>query len=322
MVLNNDYELLKLNLDLIHSLNRDEIQNIDFLLVDNSKCMPKDCMEFISSFGSNIKIIEGYDFDPNQPAPGSSHHGKALNLAVSNSEKYEYLIVTEPDFYVLQSNWIRNFIQIMDDKNYPIFGAAAHPKNNQKIKDFPGPRFFISNLHLFPIHKLDWTWGSDKIAETNSARSLSIINKVADYFPNGLRKIIHRRFNQQISVDTGIKIYEAFFKDYFFNYKKIELLKCLVKTKEISSGHISYSINKFLDIMLPKKYNLFHKTSYKIFNEINFSDSFMSYERYVLNNNILVAFHRRGSVNPTGLCSEAKEIINQAKAGRKIFNKK
>ncbi|MDA9023541.1 hypothetical protein N9E88_03925 [Gammaproteobacteria bacterium] len=320
MVLNNDYELLKRNLLLIKSLNYSLLQSIDFLLVDNSKCIQEGDYNFIQSLDLNIEMIDGYDYDPHHSHPGSNHHGSALNLAVSGAGDYDYLIVTEPDFFLLEEDWIRKYLGIMLEDDFYIYGAAAHPANGNKVKDFPGPRFFIANLKFFPIHELDWTWGSDSIEKSNALKKDYFLNRFARLMPASIQQKIYARFNQQISVDTGIKIHESYFNDFSLTYNEIGLLKCLVRRNEISSSAIKYYANKLFDYLLPKKYNIFHNKSYRLasIDQLDqFSKNFSLYEKYTRNliDTTLVAFHRRGTVNPDGLCDEANEIIDQAISG-------
>jgi hypothetical protein len=66
----------------------------------------------------------------------SYHHALGIELAL-NQVKTRFVVLTDPDFYVVQSNWVSRVVRHMLQNKLAIFGAPWNPRWYQKFRDFP-----------------------------------------------------------------------------------------------------------------------------------------------------------------------------------------
>lgn len=67
---------------------------------------------------------------------GSYLHAAGLNTALRAS-KTRFSIIVDPDFYVVQENWIETIVNRMQAEDLALFGAPWNPRWHQKYRGFP-----------------------------------------------------------------------------------------------------------------------------------------------------------------------------------------
>ena len=55
-----------------------------------------------------------------------------------------YLLVLDPDFFILQNDWIKNITEFMETDDIDFFGSPWHPKWYTKYRDFQFLSLFVS----------------------------------------------------------------------------------------------------------------------------------------------------------------------------------
>ena len=100
--------LLRLHRELMQRLNpgRDFVH----LVVDNA---PPPRQRGLQDLG--FRLIEGFPPPQSVRGAGSYHHAQALNRGVQLVET-RFLLVLDPDFFVLRKNWIDDVLSHMDSE--------------------------------------------------------------------------------------------------------------------------------------------------------------------------------------------------------------
>jgi hypothetical protein len=77
-------------------------------------------------------------------------HAAGLNIALRES-KTRYSIVLDPDFYIVQENWIGRILGKMEKENLAIFGAPWNPRWYQKFQNFPCSHLMVIDHQKIPF---------------------------------------------------------------------------------------------------------------------------------------------------------------------------
>lgn len=85
-------------------------------------------------------------------ALSSYHHAAALNRALEAIET-RYAIVIDPDFYVVEPNWIATVISAMEKSGAALLGAPWHPRWFQKYRDFPCVHFMVVDREALELKR-------------------------------------------------------------------------------------------------------------------------------------------------------------------------
>ncbi len=222
---------LEYNIGLVASSNVDA--DYSWIVVDNGSDPPLDTAAY-----KNVQIESG--FAKEEFENGSYHHAAALNKAVGKCAA-DFLLIIDPDFYVLQENWLKHTAEYMVRNNIAIFGAPWHPRHHQKIRYFPSPHFMLINTRIVSKSDLDFTPELD--AYGNRKRFLRSLQ---------LPTIMVSLLTVGTSWDTGYRVYKKFGKNRFV---KIGLLSP-VWDKRISDLDL---VKKFVCQLLPDRINVFPK---------------------------------------------------------------
>lgn len=91
-------------------------------------------------------------------ARASSHHGLALNrcLAARRVET-PYLLVLDPDFFILHPHWVQGVTKHMADRGLAFFGAPWHPRWFTKYRGFPCVHCLFIDTTRVDVAGLDFT---------------------------------------------------------------------------------------------------------------------------------------------------------------------
>ncbi len=178
---------LEQNLELIRRLNPNA--HYDFFVVNNdSDPSFKPPLE--------IKVLPGVP-RALQGDKGSYHHAAALNSALP-FVKTRFLLILDPDFYVIRSNWIEAVIDNMESRGLACFGSVWHPRWTYQYRYFPSVHFMLLDLEKIPLETLDFapdigvSWWDKTLSQSRIPASIKSILQIGTFRDTGSR--VQRRF--------------------------------------------------------------------------------------------------------------------------------
>lgn len=83
---------------------------------------------------------------------GSYHHAESLGLALEGADT-RFVIVMDPDFYVIRRDWIRDILGHMNDRGLALFGAPWSPRWRQKVRYVAAPHLMVIDREKLPLHR-------------------------------------------------------------------------------------------------------------------------------------------------------------------------
>ena len=89
------------------------------------------------------------------PAAASLHHASALNLILP-LVKTRFVILMDPDFFVLRPEWIGAVLGHMKEKRLAVLGSPYHPKWFTKRRGFPTTYFLLLDREALNVTQLDF----------------------------------------------------------------------------------------------------------------------------------------------------------------------
>ncbi len=143
-------EWLRLNLELVRRLNPDS--GFRWLVAENSLA---DSTTRLGSDEPGFEVIEGAAHETKPYGSASYHHAAGLNI-ITRLVSTRYLLILDPDFFILRKNWIQDIIAHMRSGNVAILGAPWHPKRASKFRYFPCAHCTFIDLHKIPKETLDF----------------------------------------------------------------------------------------------------------------------------------------------------------------------
>ena len=237
-VIYNNYEILNKNLKLVNSLNN----NIDitFYIIDNSDEKNK------SKIHENEKInyYTNEKYPKNNFKKNSFHHAYALDYGlkklIESKNQYDFLIVSDPDYFLLGKNWIYNLCNFMNNESINIMGSPWGVKWRNKYKNFPCIQFSIYDDNTFR-----------NIQTFAPCNYIGLKGKIEFNF----NRIIYNKYCYNIFfkfflnhvIDTGSSIFYNFKKYKTYLFEEIIFDKMNIESqntiKEINLNHKKYSLN-------------------------------------------------------------------------------
>ena len=217
-----------------------------------------------------------------------------MSIGIKES-KAKYLLIIDPDFFVIKENWLKEQIDFMEQNNIDIISAPYHPvKDWIKPKNIPTVYFLLIN-------------------------SYKISKDQINFFPPLEKEISNKKkiFQNKISFDFFIKFF-IYFIGSIFGDKNRYLIGSLGDTgynlgnlkKDSNCEFLSPAINKIrdlgynkllLDFFVNDKYKIIHKRnnfSFKTFKNFKLYDfRKIGCQEYFWKKNPF-AFHLRGSIKP------------------------
>ncbi len=129
-----------------------------------------------------------------------------------------FLLVLDPDFYIVRQNWIREVLDHMRQNNLAFFGSIWHPRYYTKYRYFPTTHCFFVDLEKVPAGELNFMPGApeEKRAKPWYAK-----------LPRPLRRPLlaltfqDRKFIGD-SRDTGWTMYERFARRRDFGWECVQ----------------------------------------------------------------------------------------------------
>jgi hypothetical protein len=88
-------------------------------------------------------------------ARSSYHHAAALNANLDGIRS-RYLLVIDPDLFVVYPGWMRETMQHMHERKLSFFGVPWHPRWYTKYRGFPCVHFMMIDMQSVPASHLDF----------------------------------------------------------------------------------------------------------------------------------------------------------------------
>lgn len=105
---------------------------------------------------SGFQIIPGATFEQRAYGSGSYHHGRGMNETLRHVST-RYALFCDPDFYIIQADWIQAVLRHMQDRDLAILGVPWHPRWVYKSRYFPCVHCMFVDLAAVPVETLDFT---------------------------------------------------------------------------------------------------------------------------------------------------------------------
>ncbi|MBI1975603.1 MAG: hypothetical protein HYS59_01220 [Candidatus Vogelbacteria bacterium] len=128
----------------------------------------------------------------------SVQHAGSLNKLFPHV-RTRFLLILDPDFYVVRPHWIREVVQHMSTNGLAFFGSPWHPRDYAKPRYFLSTHFFCIDLLRVPVSEINFLPGNIK--------ELPVNKKI----PALARALITDRQYIGKSRDSGFRMYQKFF---------------------------------------------------------------------------------------------------------------
>ena len=112
-------------------------------------------VEGIDQDSLNVRVIKKKNLSYSLNPQRSIFHSKGLSLGLKNSNS-KYLLIIDPDFFVIRKNWIKNIIEYMEEKNIDLFSSPYHPVKDWTKPFTPCVYFMILNTEKINKNKLNF----------------------------------------------------------------------------------------------------------------------------------------------------------------------
>ena len=191
----------EINRDLTKRLNADV--PFKWILADNELGTNR------SLAASDMEVIDGAEPVQSKDA-GSLHHAKALQQCLEKVEG-RFVLLLDPDFFVLRPNWISDLLAHMEASDLHFFGSVWHPRWYYQYRYFPTVHFMCIDLQKVAKQSLDLLPG------IKNDRFWHFINHPRPFLPDWLRlrlKIGRIR-------DTGHKVYRRYAHDESVRFRTL-----------------------------------------------------------------------------------------------------
>ena len=147
----NSRSYIELNMELTKYLNRNVKPK--WLVVENS---PINSKEKFNVEDERFHLIEGdTTLLPQIEGQGSYHHAQGLTKAMLYV-KTRYLLIIDPDFFIIKDSWINEVIKHMYSNKLSFFGAPYFPTHKTKYRYFPSVICFFVDLNYVKKERLDF----------------------------------------------------------------------------------------------------------------------------------------------------------------------
>jgi len=144
-------EWLRLNRGLVKHLNPGV--RFHWLVAENS---PPGSSSQLYRCEPGFEIFEGAPFEDRTYGSASYHHAAGLNI-ISRIASTRYVLILDPDFFIVRKNWIEDVLAHMRSRNVAILGAPWHPKRSSKYRYFPSAHCTFIDLHKIHKDMLDFS---------------------------------------------------------------------------------------------------------------------------------------------------------------------
>lgn len=212
---------LKLNLNLTETLNsRNQCR---WIVVENT---PNGGRMILDQEVENGLILKGSPRE-NFQTP-NEHHAAGLNKALECVDT-RFVLISDPDFYIICPNWIENVLSYMKTNDLSFFGVPWHPKWYMKYRYFPCIHCLFVDLEKVPMSTLDFMpdfvplrFGSAQRGMERSSFIAELQNNIPPIFRRGIKFLkcltVERR-HIGWDGDTGSRFYVRFHQKDGYHYE-------------------------------------------------------------------------------------------------------
>lgn len=224
---------LALNWELTRQFNQDAEQ-IHWIVAENTPGGGRDRLE---TSDSRFRVIPGAP--PNKKV--SYHHTEGLHRTLELVGT-RFLLILDPDFYVVRGNWWEEVRAYMGKRNLAIFGSPWHPQHMDKYRYFPAIHCMFIDLSKVRLRDFDFRPWPGKSAATSPQQA------PASWAARSWARLSlqHRR---RESVDSGTRVFLRFSKDPSIR------TECLVPVYRLSRSLFGRSSRPFrsrlIEFVLP-----------------------------------------------------------------------
>ncbi|MFO0747940.1 MAG: hypothetical protein U1F43_20110 [Myxococcota bacterium] len=85
---------------------------------------------------------------------GSRHHADGLHCGLAHV-RTRFVLVLDPDFYVLIDGWIERVVAHAEARGLALFGSAWHPRWTSQFRNFPSIHCLLVDGRRLPFERLD-----------------------------------------------------------------------------------------------------------------------------------------------------------------------
>ena len=140
---------LALNWELCQRLLGIASSRVDWLVAENAQ---GDAAERLDPSASPFKIVPGSSVTH---LGGSYHHADAVNMLLSRAAT-RFVLVLDPDFYLLRRNWMDEVLAHMRENGLALFGVPWHPRYVENYRYFPAVHCMFIDQEKVPAADLDF----------------------------------------------------------------------------------------------------------------------------------------------------------------------
>lgn len=257
---------LERNYDLVKVLN----PGVPFrwIVADNR---PKDADFEID--GKKFEVYEGAgdEYWGYKLGWGSMRNGTGLNKLFPRVNS-RFVLALDPDFYIVRSNWIRDVLIHMKERNLAFFGSTWHPKRYTKYRYFPSVHCFFVDCQKVPARELNFLPGFGDPRKKSVAPEKKKKRAALPPFLKRIADIVTFKNRAYIgdSRDTGWMMYEKFFGREDLKY---ELCQATYKPWRDQKGmaRALYVPNAAIEFFLPDR-RCFIPKKKNYYSTVRFSD--------------------------------------------------
>ncbi len=217
-----------------------------WLVAENS---PSEAYDQLDATDSRFQILRG----ANPQLLPNYQHTEALHTCLTHATS-RFVLILDPDFYLVYPDWIDRVIRYMQDKHLSFFGAPWHSSNIDKYRYFPCVHCLFIDQELLPVDKLDLrpdrpNQAIDKYrtSHQNYTTSNSISHTLWSRLTNAAWRLSGLKGRRHNYCDTGTRFYYKYRTDKSHSF---ETATPVFRLPEESPVHIS-SYGRILDSLLP-----------------------------------------------------------------------
>ena len=294
---------LTLNWELTRQLNT----GADFwkwMVIENT---PEGAIGKLSLDDSKFVIMPGMDVPKNITGRASYHHAAALNKVISYV-KTRFLLILDPDFFIVRKNWINEVTGHMIKNDLGFFGAPWHPRWYRKYRYFPCVHCMFIDLNRISLTDIDfmpdlfksfvsklWARNEQLLDQKQRVRACWTVMK---HPKRALSEDIKQRQLIGTSRDTGYSLFQKYAKHSQVKYESIKAVFRPEIDRFKPSGVSSLQRSRLVELILPdrlsyipKRKDYFARTG---FLELGYADlSSLEWEEFIWRDQPF-GFHIRG----------------------------
>jgi hypothetical protein len=225
-----------------------------WIVVDNSQnglegFFPCDDARFVAIPGAESRKV----------GRRSYHHAAGLHLALP-LVRTRFLLILDPDFYILRPNWLRDIPAHMDRNNLAFFGAPWHPRWSTKYRYFPSVHCLFVDLNQVPLADLDFMPDipqllRPKTGEDEAERRPGWLSR----FTIGVAKVLvsllpgARRRRVSASRDTGWHVFARFGHADGVHHETVQPVVRFAKDFRGAKPHLGWALGRSLERLFPER---------------------------------------------------------------------